>query len=251
MLKNNNKINKEELIEFRDFLFPVNEIKYVNLEEINNIKNKNRGFITISNHVNVLADFILINSIIDAYTIAGAEIFLDNEKIMNLYNNLVNKCNIILYATYAVKQKYKNYEDRFNNVKLDGQSVQQQILEKINKGTNIIVFPEGCFSHKNRLYKFQKGLFHLAYENKIPLLPLIIDYKNNSYYEDKHLDFISLESQLKSINTHMTDDAGIDVNILKFIYPEDFDTFDEFYKNAFTVMNTKYIECRNRNELNN
>jgi len=245
MLKNNNTINKEELVLFRDFLFPDNQIKYINLEELNYIKNKNKGFIMISNHVSVLADFILTNTITNAYTISAAELFLDNQKIMDLYNDIVKKCNIILYATKNIN---KDSGDKLNNNKLDGISVKQIILDKINSGNNIIVYPEGFFSHKDYLYKFKKGLFHLAYQNNIPMLPVIIDYKNNTYYEDKYTNFITLESQLNTINTHMTDDSGIDVNILKFIYPENFDTFDAFYNYAFNIMNNKYIQCRNTNK---
>ena len=46
--------------------------------------------------------------------------------------------------------------------------------KKINEGRNIIAFPEGTRSRDGILKPFKKGLFHLAIQSGIPMVPVVI-----------------------------------------------------------------------------
>ncbi|MDA3864086.1 MAG: lysophospholipid acyltransferase family protein [Deltaproteobacteria bacterium] len=48
----------------------------------------------------------------------------------------------------------------------------------IRRGKNIVAFPEGTRSGKRELKRFKKGVFHLALEAQVPIIPLTLD---NSY----------------------------------------------------------------------
>lgn len=45
---------------------------------------------------------------------------------------------------------------------------------KVKEGRNIIAFPEGTRSRDGQLKKFKKGLFHLAIQSGVPLVPVAI-----------------------------------------------------------------------------
>ncbi len=224
-------INQEEIVSLREFIYPLNEIKYSNLDEINNLKNKNRGYLILSNHNTILSDYVLIRSIIDAYTIAA-------------YENILEQCKNIgkNHETIMEKAKligYKRLNER--NTESNGDDVKHIIIDKIETGNNIIIFPEGKLTHDTYLHPFKKGIIYLAYENKIPILPIIIHYKNEFYFNGCR--------EPQRMNHHMIDNSGIDVNILNFIYPDDFNSFDDFYQSTYNKMNDIYVECRKSNNV--
>ncbi len=224
-------INQEEIVSLREFIYPLNEIKYNGLEEVSKLKNKNRGYLILSNHNTVLSDYVLIRSIIDTYAIAAQENILEQSVNTGIdYENIITKVKLIGYKRLNSK-----------NTETNGDDVKHIIIDKIETGNNIIVFPEGKMTHGLSLEPFKKGIFYLAYEYKIPILPLIIHYKNESY-------FCSCREPHR-INQHMIDDCGIDVNILDFVYPEDFNSFDDFYNHTYNKMNDIYVECRKSNNV--
>jgi 1-acyl-sn-glycerol-3-phosphate acyltransferase len=49
-----------------------------------------------------------------------------------------------------------------------------QAAERIKNGSNIIAFPEGTRSRDGSLMKFKKGIFHLAIQSGVPLVPVVI-----------------------------------------------------------------------------
>jgi len=55
----------------------------------------------------------------------------------------------------------------------------RQMLEKstraLQEGNSILIFPEGTRSSDLKLGRFHDGAFHLAMENKVPLLPVLLD----------------------------------------------------------------------------
>ena len=219
-------IDRQEVLSIRDFMYPENEIKYLNLNELTKLRNKNKGFLILSNHNTMLSDYILIRSIVDGYTIAAAEEFSEYAEHISKYHDTVSK------KAKLIGYKRAKSDDQTTN----GNEVKQQILEKINNGNNIILFPEGKMTHGNVLQPFKKGIFHLAYDNKIPILPLILNYKNEVYF--------TCHKEIQRINFHMNDDCGIDVNVFKFVYPEDYKTFNEFYEYTFNLINNYYINCK-------
>lgn len=54
----------------------------------------------------------------------------------------------------------------------------QRAGELIRQGKNITVFPEGTRSGQRELLPFKKGVFHLAFEANVPVVPITI---NNSH----------------------------------------------------------------------
>lgn len=50
---------------------------------------------------------------------------------------------------------------------------------KLKKGKNVLVFPEGTFDDEGKLLPFKKGTFHIAVKAKIPILPVAISGGNN------------------------------------------------------------------------
>lgn len=53
------------------------------------------------------------------------------------------------------------------------------LLEKgakhLSAGTSITIFPEGTRSKDRQVHKFKSGAFHLAHDNKVAILPCVID----------------------------------------------------------------------------
>jgi 1-acyl-sn-glycerol-3-phosphate acyltransferase len=50
----------------------------------------------------------------------------------------------------------------------------EEAAKKVKAGRNIIAFPEGTRSRDGELKKFKKGLFHLAIQSGVPLVPVAI-----------------------------------------------------------------------------
>jgi 1-acyl-sn-glycerol-3-phosphate acyltransferase len=197
-------------------------IRYYNFNELDNIK---KGFIIITNHTCIASDIILILSKINCFTVSVKELFNTLLYFSKLTNEqLAERCQLI------------EYHRKTENTESNGEKVKQSILEKINKGEIVQIYPEGGMSGKKKLNQFKKGFLHLAFENNIPILPMIIDYKDD-YYSNT-------ESEPDRLVHHLEDTSGIDIHVLKFIYPEDFDTFDKFYDNVYNTMNDFYIECK-------
>ena len=48
--------------------------------------------------------------------------------------------------------------------------------EAINRGRNIVTFPEGTRSKDGNIGTFKKGTFHIASQSNIPILPIAIKY---------------------------------------------------------------------------
>lgn len=49
---------------------------------------------------------------------------------------------------------------------------------KLKKGKNVLVFPEGTFDEHGKLLPFKKGTFHIAVKAKMPILPVVISGGN-------------------------------------------------------------------------
>lgn len=64
------------------------------------------------------------------------------------------------------------FVDRSNRTKAV-KSLEEAAI-KVKEGRNIIAFPEGTRSRDGQLKKFKKGLFHLAIQSGVPLVPVAI-----------------------------------------------------------------------------
>lgn len=64
------------------------------------------------------------------------------------------------------------FVDRSNRVK--AVKSLEEAAKKVREGYNIIAFPEGTRSRDGKLKPFKKGLFHLAIQSGVPLVPVAI-----------------------------------------------------------------------------
>jgi len=169
------------------------------------------GYIIISNHSSSL-DYGIIKNICNCYCIIG-----------NLFSSLPDLYDKYQYILYTINE--------------NGSSVKKQILKLIRSGNNILSFPEGRISNnKNTLFKFKKGLFYLAYDNKIPILPIF----------QKHHNFNDVTYFMKQIIDYFLDipinNLEVDVTISKTINPSDFASFEEFYDYTVNLYKNKFSE---------
>ena len=179
-------------------------------------KPKNKGIIIISNHVNIY-DFIFIKKIIDCYVICN-DIFVFNKKIKE---NL----EIIPYKILDKKSGIK---------------VKKNILKLINSGKNVLLFPEGrmCNSLKDNLLEFKKGLFHLAYDNKIPILMTFL-YSNNNNFAIGHPLFNKIVILKLLFNIFFFNSAStvITYELVDFVYSKYFNNFNDYFNHITKRMN--------------
>ena len=186
----------------------IKKVVYYGLEELPT----KSGYIIISNHSSCL-DYGIIKNICNCYCIIG--------NLLSSLPDLYDKYQYILYI--------KNHND-------SGSSVKKQILKLISSGNNILVFPEGRITdNKNTLFKFKKGLFYLAYDNKIPIVPIFQthhNFNNFIYFYKQILDYF-LDIPINNLD--------VDVTINKTINPSDFYSFEEFYDYIFNMYKIKTL----------
>lgn len=181
-------------------------VKYNGLDKLP----KNGGHIIISNHGSCF-DHIIIKKICNCYTVAMSLV----EKTF-ISNDFFNKYKILFYD---------------KTIKNNGNSIKNKITEIINNNENILVFPEGDFVFKNgnQMQPFKKGLFHLAYNNNIPIIPIFQQHHNfhNSIYTYSQIFNVILDLPINDLN--------VDVTINDIIIPKNYKTFDEFYSNIVAI----------------
>lgn len=220
ILKINNKIiNRVCWIIIYKNLFN-NKIEYKNLKILE--KNQERGYIIISNHINAI-DYFIIKQIINLHSVSKSDTFSAEFSILTkLTKFLFRNCNIISYK-------------RFD--KNSGEKVKKKIFKLIKKNKKVLVFPEGRSSvtWENGCKPFRKGLFYLAYENKIPILPISLIFENKNY---------GVELNIKKFNIKevLNDSSNIECKLFNFIYPENYNNFDDFYNKCYDTINNYLLK---------
>jgi 1-acyl-sn-glycerol-3-phosphate acyltransferase len=180
------------------------KIKYFGLSNIPS--ERKRGYIIISNHSHFL-DYTILRPILDCYCVSFTSLFIRN-----------NLQNVDYEAEYSLI--FYDYS------KESGTHVKQRILELVNSGKNVLVFPEGySWSESNRreclLKKFKLGLFRLAYEHNIDILPISQQHEKNNeitYFDDYKLEvFLGIKP-----------DMPVDVTVHELISPNKYSSALEF-----------------------
>jgi 1-acyl-sn-glycerol-3-phosphate acyltransferase len=175
------------------------------------------GYIIISNHV----------SFEDAFFI----------------NKIFKNTKFIVANGIIAKIFYKNHPDCIyydidpKNKINSGIEVKKKILEYTRSNINIGIFPEGEFCNIDSLLPFKKGLFYLAYENNITIVPMLILLK-------KRTKFI--------FNYNINLNKKVVVKIFKPVKPNKFKCFDDYYSYIYYHMNDnykKYVEKKNNYDL--
>lgn len=195
-----------------------NKITYINTTILNKY---NGGKIIIANHVH-FTDVILIKNRINCYVVAKKN-FITKEysKLTFLNNYFIQKIKIIPYERSNMK---------------DGKDVKNQILSLISSGENVLVFPEGTsqMNSHNNLLPFKKGLFYLAYEYNIPILPAIIYYEDTTYGLDE-------ETQV-SVTNIIENKSDVVVKFFEHQFPSEYENVNDFMTTLYNMMNNQIIK---------
>ena len=56
-----------------------------------------------------------------------------------------------------------------------GRAAVQRITRVLDKGASVLLFPEGTRSPDGKIHAFKMGAFKVARDNKVEILPLVID----------------------------------------------------------------------------
>jgi len=171
------------------------------------------GFIVITNHVS----------------------FEDGIFIYKIFKNI----KFIVANGIIAKLFYKNnpdciyYDIDLKNKINSGIEVKKKILECTQNKINISIFPEGEFSNVDNLLPFKKGLFYLAFENNITIVPTLILLK-------KRTKFI--------FNYNINLNKKVVVKIFKPVKPDKFKSFDDYYSYIYNLMNDNYKKYVEKNK---
>jgi 1-acyl-sn-glycerol-3-phosphate acyltransferase len=175
------------------------DVRYFNLEKFP----EKGGNIIICNHPSCL-DTGIINKISNSYCVT-----LNNFEYHISDDELFDKYKLISY----------------DRSKKNGDLVKHKILELTKAGHNVIVFPEGHMSiSKYKLHSFKKGLFHLAYDNNIPVVPIYTLHHN--FNNDLYHCF----QTFKIIYDLPIEDLNVDTTVDDLIIPSNYQSFDHFFE---------------------
>lgn len=195
-----------------------NKIIYFNDKIINN---NFGGYIIVSNHVNV-SDVVLIRNKIDCYVVCKDSIISKEYPYLNCIDEIFfNNLKLIPYKRNSTKS---------------GNVVKEKILSITSKGENVLVFPEGTskMNCHTGILPFKKGLFYLAYENKIPILPVVIYYTDDKYGLDKKTVF--------SPSNILNNKTDIIVKFFKPHFPIDYKNVDNLVNTIYNIMNKQILK---------
>jgi 1-acyl-sn-glycerol-3-phosphate acyltransferase len=138
----------------------------------------NDNLLIMTNHYEGVIDGNVIydlyykhNSIEMLHTIVKHNIVGDSAD-KNLVSNLLSYIkSALIDACYFIPYKRGDKED--------GKNTRDVIVNSLREGKNVLVFPEGT-THRDGVPKdFKNGIFELAVENKLRILPITIKYEKN------------------------------------------------------------------------
>lgn len=127
-----------------------------------------KGIIIIGNHQNA-QDFAIVNNLFsNVNVICKHNLFKDED--LPVYLKIFSRLNMLIFEAFRFIPYKRGDKD-------SGDKVKNIILDKINSGENILVFPEGEPTRDGIPKKFKSGLFITAFENNIPIIPITLKYK--------------------------------------------------------------------------
>jgi len=189
-----------------------NKIIYVNEKIASKI---NKGYIIVANHVHA-TDVLLIRNKINCYAISKSSLISKGfPSLKPIEKSFFNNLSLIPYKRNCLES---------------GDKVKKKILRLIKSGSNVLVFPEGTsqMNSHNKMFPFRKGLFYLAFENNIPILPVNLYYTDTKYGLDKGtpLDIFGVFNNNCKIIVHFSEP----------VHANNFNNVDKFVDNIYTHM---------------
>lgn len=154
----------------RKMILLYHDIEYFDKEKIQMVKDlneKGRGVLLMMNHHSGL-DPVFLYDFVDFYSVAKSDFIgsLDGVWLFDyVKEEFFERCQCISYK---------------RGDKKSGQEVKDTIAKIIEKGKNVIVFPEGECQHCFMKPKdFRNGIFELAFEKNIPIFSMSINYSKD------------------------------------------------------------------------
>lgn len=179
-----------------------------------------KQFILIANHPSAFED-VGIPSLFDVYPLAKQE-------VKNWW--LVGKIN---EAADTLFVKREDSESRHKSVEL--------MIERLQQGENIAIFPEGGCKGRRIYEVFQSGAFDISMRTGIPLLPVFLHYEAQETFEWR--DPQTLIHKLWHFMTSRNDQANF--YVYDAIYPDGFTdkkVFAESVRQMYLQWQAQYLE---------
>lgn len=117
------------------------------------------GAMIVANHRSYL-DIVVILAHVDAAFLAKAEL---------------RRWPVFGYAAQKGNTVFVDRSDRISR-----KASRAAILERLNQGVSVVVFPEGTTSAGPGLLPFKNGIFHMVSEQAIPVVPAAVLYPDRS-----------------------------------------------------------------------
>jgi 1-acyl-sn-glycerol-3-phosphate acyltransferase len=191
----------------------------------NVISKLNNGYIIISNHINV-SDVLLIRNKLDCFVVAKDSIISKEYSYLNFIDNIFfTNLDLIPYKRKSIAS---------------GKIVKEKILELTSNKINVLIFPEGTSQKNchNGILPFKNGIFHLAYEHNIKILPIVLYYTDKNYGLDKETVF--------SPSDILKNNCKIYVNFLNPFEPQKFSDTNKLVKTIYNKMNSTILYYNNK-----
>ncbi len=214
-----------------DLMFYESKMEIFDKEKIELIKKENergRGVLIMMNHHSL--DSIFLYEFIDFYSVVKSDIMgelvKENEGGNWLYDYIKEE---IFERTRAISYSRGDRKS--------GDEIKKVILQNIQKGRNVMIFPEGrcqhCFKKPN---EFKKGIFYLAYEHQIPIFSITVNYsKDIGSNPGEPADIINLFYQRPDRDVYMN---GI-------FYPQYYLSMEMLMKDVYDSISEKvYLEWK-------
>jgi 1-acyl-sn-glycerol-3-phosphate acyltransferase len=219
--------------------FKSNKIIYDNFDEISINKG---GKLIISNHINLSDTILILNKIkMSTVIIGGIELIHKIFGFLKLKNTMIEDIflqafNIIIY----------NPDKNGNG---NGEGIKRKMLETINNKKNVLLFPEAIYGRsQNKILPFKLGGLKLAYDNKLPIVPIVLYYSNKNHIYNKPLICSANDIITESLAIYK-DTGDIIVhqcNNVKDVLPLPNESFEQFHKRIHNIMQAELTELHKK-----
>ena len=118
-----------------------------------------RGVLMVSNHRSYL-DIVVILSHFESAFLAKKEL---------------RSWPVFGYAAHLGNTVFVDRENRESR-----KASRQALLERLDQGISVVIFPEGTTHGGPGLLPFKKGIFHMVAEQEIPVVPVGVFYEDRS-----------------------------------------------------------------------
>jgi 1-acyl-sn-glycerol-3-phosphate acyltransferase len=164
-------------------------------------------FFLVSNHLSYV-DIPLMRSVLESIFVAKSEIegwFLGGKIVRDMGNIYVNRSK-----------------------KSDIPRAGNQVLEALEKGEGVIIFPEGTTSNGKKVLPFKSSFFEFACEANLPVYYAVIRYEVSAEF-----------SPASERVAWWRDDSGFIGHLWNLFKVQNFDAFINFGENPITAENRK------------